>query len=118
MGDQVSWLLELSVKPGKLDGFRTLMEEMVESTRGEAGALGYEWFVSADGGTVDIYERYADSAAVLAHLATFGEKFAGRFLGAVDPTRLTVFGNPTDEARAVLDGFGAAYLGNFGGFVR
>lgn len=118
MGDQVSWLLELAVKPGKLDELRTLMTEMVESTRAEAGTLSFEWFISDDGATVDIYERYADSGAVLAHVTTFGQKFAGRFLAALDPTRLTVFGDPSDEAREALDGFGASYLGNFGGFVR
>jgi quinol monooxygenase YgiN len=118
MDDQVSWVLELAVKPGKLDEFRALMHEMVDSTRGEPGALSYEWFVSDDGAAVHIYERYADSAAAMAHLGTFGQTFAGRFLAAVDPTRFTVFGDPSDETRAVLDGFGATYMSDFGGFVR
>jgi hypothetical protein len=67
---------------------------------------------------VHLYERFADSAATLAHLGTFGEKFAGRFLAAVDPTRLTVMGSPSDEAKAALSGFGPTYLGPFGGFAR
>jgi hypothetical protein len=33
MGDQVSWQVELAVKPGELDNFRALTREMVESTR-------------------------------------------------------------------------------------
>jgi quinol monooxygenase YgiN len=37
MGDQVSWRVELAVKPGQLDNFRALIGEMVESTRGETG---------------------------------------------------------------------------------
>ncbi len=41
MGNQVAWLVELAVKPGELDNFRALMLEMVESTRGEPGALSY-----------------------------------------------------------------------------
>lgn len=118
MGDQVSWLLELVVKPGELDKFRALMHEMVGSTRAEPGALSYEWFVSEDGKVVQIYERYADSAAVLTHLRGFGDKFAERFLAMVEPTRFTVFGAPSDEAKAALDGFGATYLGPFGGFAR
>jgi quinol monooxygenase YgiN len=118
MGDQVSWMLEVAVKSGQLDAFRALMEEMVASTQGEPGALIYEWFVSDDGGVVHLSERYADSAAVLAHLATFGEKFAGRFLAAVEPTRLTVMGSPSDEAQTALSGFGPTYLRPFGGFAR
>ena len=118
MGDRVSWVLEVAVKPGQLDAFRALMQEMVEATRAEPGALGYEWFVSEDGGVVHLNERYAGSAAALAHLATFGEKFAGRFLASVDPTRLTVMGSPSDEVQVALSGFGPTYLRPFGGFAR
>src|SRR4051794_29147748 len=92
MGAEVSWLLEVEVKPGQLDTFRDLMNEMVVSTRAEPGALSYEWFIGDDGRVVHLHERYADSAASLAHLGTFGEWFAGRFLAAVDPKRLTVMG--------------------------
>jgi quinol monooxygenase YgiN len=118
MDARISWVLEVVVKPGQLDTFRALMEEMVTSTRAEPGALTYEWFVDDDGRVVHLYERYADSPAALAHLGTFGEWFAGRFLAAADPTRLTVMGRPSDEARAALSGLGAAYLSPFGGFVR
>jgi quinol monooxygenase YgiN len=117
MTDEVAWLLELTVNPGELETVRALMEEMVASTRAEAGALSYAWYVSDDGTTVAIYERYADSAAVLTHLATFGENFAQRFLGAMSPTRFTVFGTPSDEAKQALSGFAPAYLGFFGGFT-
>ena len=118
MDKQVSWVIELAVKPGQLEAFRTLMQEMVESTRAEPGTLSYEWFVSADGGAVHIYERYVDSAATMTHLAGFGSKFAERFLALVSPTRFTVFGEPSDEARQALSGFGASFLSTFGGFVR
>jgi len=64
------------------------------------------------------YEQYADSGAVLAHLSTFGEKFAERLLTAVDPTRLVVYGDPTDQAREALDAFGALYMKPFAGFAR
>ena len=93
------------------------MEEMVASTRSEAGALGYEWFLSNDGATCHIQERYSDSGAVMAHLGTFGANFAERFLGCFEPTALYVYGDPSEEARSALDGFGAAYLGEWGGFT-
>ena len=60
MNGQVSWIFEVAVRPGKIDAFRTLKEEMVESTRAEPGALVYEWFVSDDVAVVLLYERYAD----------------------------------------------------------
>lgn len=118
MTETVSWSLRVAVREGRLDEFRSLMEEMVESTRAEAGARAYEWFLGEDGGECHIYERYADSDAVLAHLNTFGSRFAERFLGCVEPTGFHVYGHPSDEVRGVLGGFGAAYLGWFGGFAR
>ena len=118
MHEEVSWLLELAVKPGQLDSFRALMNEMVESTRAESGTLSYEWFVNDDGSVVHLYERYTDSAAVMTHLRAFGEKFAGRFLAAVDPTRFTVFGSPSDQVKEALSAFGPTYLKPFGGFAR
>jgi quinol monooxygenase YgiN len=117
MGDQVSWRVELAVKPGQLDNFRVLTGEMVESTRGEVGVLSYQRFVSEDGKVVHVYERYADSASALAHLRTFANKFSGRFLSMVERTRFTVFGTPSDELRRVLDGLGATYMRSFGDFA-
>jgi quinol monooxygenase YgiN len=118
MANEVSWLLEVAVKPGALDSFKVLMKEMVESTSNEPGTLSYEWFITDDGKAVHIYERYADSSATLIHLGHFGEKFAGRFLGAVDPTRLTVFGRPNDAVKSGLAAFKPMYLAPFGGFAR
>jgi quinol monooxygenase YgiN len=118
MSNTVSWNIQLAVRDGQLDALRTLMGEMVESTKNESGAQAYEWFLSADGTTCHIDERYDDSAAVMVHLGGFGANFAERFLACVEPTGLNVYGEPNDEARAALDGLGATYLGTFGGFAR
>ncbi len=118
MSSAVSWNLQLAVRTGRIDALRSLMEEMIESTRSEPGALAYEWFLSEDSTTCHLYERYADAEAVMAHLGAFGSKFAERFLECVEPTAFHVYGNPSDEARTVLGGFGAVTFGPFGGFVR
>jgi len=118
MDGHVSWLLEVAVKPGQLEELRALLVEMVESTQAEPGAVIYEWSISEDGDTAHSYERYADSSAVLTHLAGFGEKFAQRLLGAVDVTRFVVYGTPDDQAREALGGFGPMYMPAFSGFAR
>jgi quinol monooxygenase YgiN len=117
MGDQIFWHVELAVRPGQIENFRALTGEMVESTRDEPGVLTYERFVSDDGKFVHVYERYADSAAAVAHLRKFGKNFGERFLAMVDRTQFTVFGNPSDELRGLLDGFGVRYLRSFGDFA-
>ncbi len=118
MSDEVSWQVELELKPGHHEPFRALTEEMVDATRGEAGALIYERFISEDGKTVWVYERYADSAAAVAHLRAFAEQFGDRFTSMVTRKRFTVFGSQSDELRSVLDGFDATYLARLAGFSR
>ena len=50
--------LELSLKPGHEAKLAALVSEMVAATSAnEAGALSYEWSLSADGATCNIYER-------------------------------------------------------------
>ncbi|TIW61021.1 MAG: antibiotic biosynthesis monooxygenase [Mesorhizobium sp.] len=118
MSGHVSWVIEVAVKPGELDNFRGLIKEMIESTRSESGTLMYEWSISEDGSVVHGYERFTDSEAAVAHLSAFAEKFAKRFLAAVDPTRLSVYGTPSDDARGTLAALGPAYLAALGGFSR
>ena len=118
MEGQVSWMLEGAVKAGQLDTFKALMEEMVEGTSTEPSTLNYEWYISEDGGTVHLYEKYADSDAMIAHVNGFLEKWAGRFMACLDVTRFTVYGDPSASARELLAGFGPTYLGPLGGFAR
>lgn len=116
MSNTISWNLQMSVRDGRLNDARDLMSDMVAATRQESGAQIYEWFLSEDGKTCHINELYADSEAVLVHLGNFGSKFADRFLACFEPTSFSVYGDPSAEARAGLDGLGAAYLEPFGGF--
>ncbi len=119
MSETVQWVLELAIKQGELDIFKALMNDMVEATQAnEPNTTNYEWFISDDDQTCHIYERYADSAATMTHLASFGENFAERFLAVVAPTRFVVYGNPSVEVREALAGFGPLYMGQIGGFAR
>lgn len=116
MSKEVAWQVELAVKPGQLEGFRALTGEMVEFTRREPGVLSYQRFVSGDGKTVHVHERYADSTSALLHLGNFSARFSDRFLLLVERRRFTVYGEPSPELRKVLDGLGAVYLAPFGDF--
>lgn len=118
MKEHVSWVIELAVKPGQLDSFKELMEEMVAGTSSEPETLNYEWYISGDDGAVHIFEKYANSEAMITHVNGFMEKWAGRFLECVDPTRFTVYGDPSDAAKALLAPFGGNYLAPWGGFAR
>ena len=115
----ISWVIEIGIKTGELDNFKSLMQEMVESTLvNEPGTQCFEWFISDDNKSCHIYERYEDSDAVMTHLGAFGEKFAERILAISEPTRFMVYGNPSEEARKALGGFGAVFWAPIGGFAR
>lgn len=117
--NNIHWIITVDINDGQSDAFKALMTEMVDATKAdEPDALNYEWHISGDGKQCHIYERYTDSAATMVHLGNFGTKFAERFLAAVTPTQLTVYGDPDAETRAALAGLGAVHLEKIGGFAR
>ncbi len=119
MATGVAWMLELSIQEGKEDAFPALVEEMVAATQEtEPGTLDYQWSTSADETVCHIFERYTDSDAVMAHLGNFGEKFAGRFMEILTPTRFVIYGSPSQEVKDALSAFNPTYMHSAGGFSR
>jgi len=117
MSEQIHWLLEVTILPGQFDNFRAVARDLIASAEKEPGTLAYEWNLSPDGSSCHIYERYRDSAAVMAHVTGFGA-FAERFLAACRPGRFDVYGSPSDEVKAALADFQPVYHTHFGGFSR
>ncbi len=118
MEGHVAWVIELDVKDGELATFTELMEEMVSGTSSEPGSLAYEWYISEDEAKVHIFEKYADSDAMITHVNGFLQNWAKRFMECVDITRFVVYGDPSPAAREILDGWRARYMGPWGGFSR
>jgi quinol monooxygenase YgiN len=118
MSEHVSFLFSLSIKPGQFENLKTLVTEMVETNqKNEVGTLIFEWAISEDRQSCDIYERYRDSAGVLKHLAGFAN-FATRFLEVLTPTRLVVYGTPSQQVTDAISGFNPIFMAPFGGFSR
>jgi quinol monooxygenase YgiN len=81
MSENVYWVLELAINPGRFEDLKSLMAAMVEATqREEPGALNYEWAISNDRQVCHLHERYQDSAAAMTHLQSFGTNFGARFM--------------------------------------
>lgn len=122
-GDEVSWLVELTVKLGVRDEFGRLTAEMVISASHEPGVIAYERYVEAaeqddqDEQTAIGYERYLDPAAALAHLEEFERTFSARFTPMVDRVQVLVMGDVTPELRGKLDSIGARYFSSLDGFA-
>ena len=99
----MGWHVTLAMLPGRLEAFRELTAEMVEFSSKEPGTLIYERFLTPDGATLHIFERYEDSAAAVAHLTGGLQGALERFAACTRRLHLSVLGSPTDELRALLD---------------
>ena len=117
MSTEVSWVFEAAVQPDTLEAYRALSHEIsADNQAAEPDQLNFEWFI--DGHDVQIYERYKDSAAAVFHVQRFVENFADRFLSLCTPTRMSVYGDPSDELRAAITGFNPHYFGTLAGYAR
>jgi quinol monooxygenase YgiN len=117
MSEEISWLLEVAIRPGKLDAFRAVAADLIAATEKEAGTLSYEYSLTPDGSTCHIFERYRNSEAILAHSSSFGP-FAARFLDACQPTRFHVYGMPNESVQKAIADLGPVYCTPIGGFNR
>jgi quinol monooxygenase YgiN len=117
--EELYWIVTLQVKPDQLADFKKVVAPLVAATQQEPGTLEYEYNVGADQSTIDIFERYRDSNAAVAHVTqTFGPKFSKPFLALAKPTRLIVYGTPSAEAKKVLAPFNPVYMTPIDGFTR
>jgi quinol monooxygenase YgiN len=117
MSAEIYWLLEVTILPGKLDAFKTVAQELIAVTTPEPGTRSYEWAFNETNTVCHIFERYADSDALVQHVGSF-HHYAERFLQACKVTRFDVYGTPNAAASAVLAGLNPAYYTVFGGFNR
>jgi len=117
MSTAISWLLEVTILPGQLKNFKSVARDLITATTPEKGTLAYEWELSPDGTKCDIYERYADSEAMIAHVKSF-HNYAERFLKACRPTSFHVYGTPSEPAKAILEILQPTYFQHLGGFCR
>ena len=118
MREDIFWVCVVKVKPENFSAFKDVVAPLVAATKKEPGCLAYEYNVTDDHCAIHIIEHYRDSAAVIAHVRRTFSKFAENFGALATVASFVVYGTPNDEARQILDGFGAVYLSRFDGFTH
>jgi quinol monooxygenase YgiN len=103
----VRFTVDLAITDGKLDQFDSIAKEMIVCTLKEPGALGYEWFLSADHKRCLLLETYVDANAVLAHMKGSAVALVPKLLETSSINSFEVFGDPGAEAAKILAGVGA-----------
>jgi quinol monooxygenase YgiN len=118
MNENVYWVIELAVNPGRFEDLKTLISELLEANRKEVGFLTCEFAISDDRQVCHIYERFQDSAAIMNHLQLFGANFATRFFEILKPTRFVIYGKPSVEVKNALAASNPVYMASLGGFRK
>jgi quinol monooxygenase YgiN len=117
MSENISWILQVAIHPGKLDDFRAVAKDLIAKTKSERGTLDYEWNLSEDETVCHILERYQDNKAVIAHVKSFGA-FAQRFMEACHPTHFYLYGTPSAVVKEALADLQPIIFTPIGGFSR
>jgi quinol monooxygenase YgiN len=118
MSNHAQFIVEFTLQAGQQDSFKQQLREIIpfiEST--EPGALIYEFYFNSDESRCYVTERYADSEAMLAHLANVNSRLQ-EILKISSISRLEIYGALSPEAHAVAASLGANFLTHFDGFSR
>lgn len=99
-GDAISWTLVLTLNPQKVERWQNLLQDIVsEVEANEPGTLNYQWSISEDKKSAQVYERYANAESAIKHMANFAKKFGTPFFDPVVTKHLLVYGDPGEEVR-------------------
>ncbi len=109
MSKQTVYLaVDFTINDGQLDAFESIAQSMVAGTQKEPGALGYEWYFSADRKKCRLIETYANADALLAHFnGPVVQELVPKLLGTSSLAGFEVCGDPGPKMREMLPGFGA-----------
>ena len=110
--------VELSIKEGKLDDFKALVNTMIKMTDvNEPNTLVYEYYINEDGTECHLLETFKDSDAFMVHLGNVSHMFDTLFESAT-MTRAKIYGSPSAELKQALDPLGVQYFSHFNGVTR
>jgi hypothetical protein len=83
----------------------------------EENTISYEWFLSDNGKKATLVERYINSDATVQRFKNHGASpIASEVVEFVDFEAVYCFGNPKDDLREMLGGWGAIIQNHFCGF--
>ena len=112
--DQIHYTLQFDVADGKQADFEALADQAIAQTKDEPGTLVYRWQIG-DSGAVQLHERFADEAAMGAHLQAAMGVF-GKLMEVSEVTRFDVHGDISAESTQALQGFGATIYKGWKGY--
>ena len=112
--NEIQVTARLKIHQGKLEEFKAIAAECLKTVREkDSGTLQYDWFLTADQSECVLQERYADSQAMLDHMAHVGDRL-GALVGLADLS-VEVYGDPSPELLDAAKAFNPHVLSRFQG---
>ena len=120
--DHITFIIDLKVNPNSTENLDVFVNEITQNViNTEDFCLEYGYYVSEDGISVTLYEKYIDSESAVKHGQNFMEgPFFDRFFNLFTLEKFIVTGPATDEFKNFTqeNGFIIEYRNSVDGFIR
>ena len=120
--NEINFIINLSVNSNTTENLTQFVEEITQNViNTEDFCLEYGYFVSEDGSSVTLYEKYEDSEGATQHGRNFIEgPFFDRFFNLFTLENFIVTGPASDEFKKFTseNGFVIEYRESVDGFIR
>ena len=120
--DDITFIIDLKVNPNSSENLDVFVKEITQNViNTEDFCLEYGYYVSEDGISVTLYEKYIDSESAVKHGQNFMEgPFFDRFFNLFTLEKFIVTGPASDEFKKFTreNGFVIEYRNSVDGFIR
>lgn len=104
-------IAHMNVRSGQLDGFKGQVAELLKVAKEQdTGTLRYDWFLSRDGAECEVHEAYESSESMIEHAGHIQEARNKLFAEFAEGHEVKVFGEPSPEFFAMVEGMQKAGL--------
>lgn len=98
MMDRLEVSARMTIRKGKLDGFKQQAAECIRQTKEkDTKTLRYDWYISSDDTECEIREVYVDSDGLIEHRMHIGEALDVLFSEFADGHVVAVYGDPSPQ---------------------
>src|SRR5918999_6402778 len=114
---QITIRAEVIIEEGKIEEYEKLILQMSGVVAAnEPNMMNYKFFLNRDATKCIVWETYANSDSVFAHMnGVASQKILPKISSVSKISRIEVYGNPSKELQKTLIGFGAQIYNFFTG---
>ena len=114
---QTMLIVDIAIKPGKVDDFKAAAAALFERTQSEPGCFRYDYFISDDETRNTNIEVFDGPAGFAAHMENVGD-LVPALEAACDILRIDVVGEDSDQVYELLAGNALLHFTKLGGITR